>query len=454
MVTPQAFNALLKIVEEPPEHLIFVFATTEPEKVLSTIRSRTHHYPFRLLAPKTMRGLLERICAEEHVVVDETVYPLVIRAGGGSPRDTLSVLDQLLAGADENRVTYPTRTVPAGRHRPRTHRRRRRRAGRRGCRGAVRCGRSRHRRRPRSTPLRARTCSSGSATSSSSRRCPTQRRAASSTHPPTCWTGCVIRRPDSALPRSRASQRWCTRGSVRCAAPPHRACYSKWCARDYCCRRPATRNPLCCNGSSASRRGWRWVPHPTVPGARGRPPPRSSSTYERPGPPRRRPPHHLRPQARGRGPHHPRRGATTRGRAYATARTQTRCSTPSVGARAGAEARIPARAALAPKPVAAEPPIWHQCQRRRPPADTVTSPTPTPAAADPVAASRCRGHSQTVDDRHGQGARTQSHALGDARRGHGQRRRRHHAGAVARIGQPCQTPWRATQSGRHPGRPA
>ncbi len=107
MVTPQAFNALLKIVEEPPEHLIFVFATTEPEKVLSTIRSRTHHYPFRLLAPKTMRGLLERICAEEHVVVDETVYPLVIRAGGGSPRDTLSVLDQLLAGADENRVTYP-----------------------------------------------------------------------------------------------------------------------------------------------------------------------------------------------------------------------------------------------------------------------------------------------------------------------------------------------------------
>jgi DNA polymerase III subunit gamma/tau len=106
MVTTAGFNALLKIVEEPPDHLIFVFATTEPEKVLPTIRSRTHHYPFRLLAPKTMRGLLERICAEEHVVVDETVYPLVIRAGGGSPRDTLSVLDQLLAGADENRVTY------------------------------------------------------------------------------------------------------------------------------------------------------------------------------------------------------------------------------------------------------------------------------------------------------------------------------------------------------------
>jgi DNA polymerase-3 subunit gamma/tau len=106
MVTPQAFNALLKIVEEPPEHLIFVFATTEPEKVLPTIRSRTHHYPFRLLAPRTMRLLLEGICTREDVTVDDAVYPLVIRAGGGSPRDTLSVLDQLLAGAAGNRVEY------------------------------------------------------------------------------------------------------------------------------------------------------------------------------------------------------------------------------------------------------------------------------------------------------------------------------------------------------------
>jgi DNA polymerase-3 subunit gamma/tau len=106
MVTTAGFNALLKIVEEPPEHLIFVFATTEPEKVLPTIRSRTHHYPFRLLAPRTMRLLLERICAQEDVTVDDAVYPLVIRAGGGSPRDTLSVLDQLLAGADGNQVEY------------------------------------------------------------------------------------------------------------------------------------------------------------------------------------------------------------------------------------------------------------------------------------------------------------------------------------------------------------
>jgi DNA polymerase-3 subunit gamma/tau len=106
MVTTAGFNALLKIVEEPPEHLIFVFATTEPEKVLPTIRSRTHHYPFRLLAPRTMRTLIEKICGAEDVNVDDAVYPLVIRAGGGSPRDTLSVLDQLLAGAEGNHVAY------------------------------------------------------------------------------------------------------------------------------------------------------------------------------------------------------------------------------------------------------------------------------------------------------------------------------------------------------------
>ncbi|MGD9989499.1 DNA polymerase III subunit gamma and tau, partial [Pseudonocardia sp.] len=106
MVTTQGFNALLKIVEEPPDHLVFIFATTEPEKVLPTIRSRTHHYPFRLIPPGTLRALLERICADEGVTVAPAVYPLVIRAGGGSARDTLSVLDQLLAGAGEEGVTY------------------------------------------------------------------------------------------------------------------------------------------------------------------------------------------------------------------------------------------------------------------------------------------------------------------------------------------------------------
>ncbi|WP_133904287.1 DNA polymerase III subunit gamma and tau [Actinophytocola oryzae] len=106
MVTTQGFNALLKIVEEPPEHLIFIFATTEPDKVLTTIRSRTHHYPFRLIPPSAMRELLERNVADEGATVEPMVFPLVIRAGGGSARDTQSVLDQLLAGAGPEGVTY------------------------------------------------------------------------------------------------------------------------------------------------------------------------------------------------------------------------------------------------------------------------------------------------------------------------------------------------------------
>ena len=106
MISTAGFNALLKIVEEPPEHLIFIFATTEPEKLLQTIRSRTHNYPFRLLAPPDMRGLLESVVSGEGVPVEGAVYPLVIRAGGGSPRDSLSIMDQLLAGAGPEGVTY------------------------------------------------------------------------------------------------------------------------------------------------------------------------------------------------------------------------------------------------------------------------------------------------------------------------------------------------------------
>lgn len=106
MISTAGFNALLKIVEEPPEHLIFIFATTEPEKLLQTIRSRTHNYPFRLLAPPDMRGLLESVVSGEGVPVEDAVYPLVIRAGGGSPRDSLSIMDQLLAGAGPEGVTY------------------------------------------------------------------------------------------------------------------------------------------------------------------------------------------------------------------------------------------------------------------------------------------------------------------------------------------------------------
>ena len=106
MISPSGANALLKVVEEPPEHVIFIFATTEPEKIIGTIRSRTHHYPFRLLTPPAMKGLLQRTVAAEGVQVEDAVYPMVIEAGGGSPRDTLSLLDQLLAGAGPDGLTY------------------------------------------------------------------------------------------------------------------------------------------------------------------------------------------------------------------------------------------------------------------------------------------------------------------------------------------------------------
>lgn len=106
MVTREGFNALLKLVEEPPPHLKFVFATTEPDKVISTIRSRTHHYPFRLLPPALLRELLADICRQEGIEVEQPVLPLVVRAGAGSARDSLSVLEQILAGAQQGRVTY------------------------------------------------------------------------------------------------------------------------------------------------------------------------------------------------------------------------------------------------------------------------------------------------------------------------------------------------------------
>ena len=110
MVTPQGFNALLKLIEEPPEFLVFVFATTEPDRVLPTIRSRTHHYPFRLIPPGVLRAHLERICAAEGIAVEPGVLPLVVRGGGGSARDSLSLLDQLIAGAGPTGITY-ARTV-------------------------------------------------------------------------------------------------------------------------------------------------------------------------------------------------------------------------------------------------------------------------------------------------------------------------------------------------------
>ena len=106
MVTPQGFNALLKIVEEPPEHIKFIFATTEPDKVIGTIRSRTHHYPFRLVPPAELLSYLDQVLSSEGFEAAEGVMPLVVRASGGSVRDALSLLDQLIAGSDGKKIEY------------------------------------------------------------------------------------------------------------------------------------------------------------------------------------------------------------------------------------------------------------------------------------------------------------------------------------------------------------
>ncbi len=114
MVTPQGFNALLKIVEEPPEHVMFIFATTEPDKVIGTIRSRTHHYPFRLVPQEVMGPYLEQICEDEHIEAKPGVLRLAMRAGGGSVRDTLSVLDQLMVGAVDGSIAYDSAVALLG----------------------------------------------------------------------------------------------------------------------------------------------------------------------------------------------------------------------------------------------------------------------------------------------------------------------------------------------------
>jgi len=114
MVTTAGFNALLKLVEEPPPHVKFIFATTEPDKVIGTIRSRTHHYPFRLVPPRVLTDYLGKLCAAEGIPVEPAVLPLVVRAGAGSVRDSLSVLDQLLGGADEHGVAYQQATALLG----------------------------------------------------------------------------------------------------------------------------------------------------------------------------------------------------------------------------------------------------------------------------------------------------------------------------------------------------
>src|SRR6476619_6480315 len=114
MVTTQGFNALLKIVEEPPPHVKFIFATTEPEKVIGTIRSRTHHYPFRLVPPAKLQDYLGQLAAAEGVTVAPGVLSFVVRAGGGSVRDYLSVLDELIAGSGPDGLTYESAAALLG----------------------------------------------------------------------------------------------------------------------------------------------------------------------------------------------------------------------------------------------------------------------------------------------------------------------------------------------------
>ena len=116
MVSTQGFNALLKLVEEPPAHVKFIFATTEPDKVIGTIRSRTHHYPFRLVPPRVLGDYLAKLCEAEGIQVEPAVLPLVVRAGAGSVRDSLSVLDQLLSGADEHGLAYRQAAALLGLH--------------------------------------------------------------------------------------------------------------------------------------------------------------------------------------------------------------------------------------------------------------------------------------------------------------------------------------------------
>ena len=226
MVSTQGFNALLKLVEEPPPHLQFIFATTEPDKVLATIRSRTHHYPFRLIPPRLLSAYLSRAVREEEgVPIEPAALPLVVRAGGGSARDTLSVLDQLLGGAGAGRGDLRAGHRPARLHRP------------------TRCSTRWSTRSPPATAPR----SSGWSTRSSRPAGPAPLHrgpAAPAARPGDRRRG--ARRPATGLidvpedqgerlvaqaarfgaPTSAGPPTWSPPASPRCAAPPPRACCS------------------------------------------------------------------------------------------------------------------------------------------------------------------------------------------------------------------------------------
>ena len=190
MVTPQGFNALLKLVEEPPDHVKFIFATTEPEKVIGTIRSRTHHYPFRLVPPAAMLEYVADSSARPRASPSSRACcRSSCAAGGGSPRDTLSLLDQLIAGSEGDRlvVRYERAVVAARLHPRRAARRGRRRVRRSGCRGRLRRGRPRRADRSGSPPVRRRPAR---AAARPHRRSPRPGRA-----PPRC---CAASRPTTS----------------------------------------------------------------------------------------------------------------------------------------------------------------------------------------------------------------------------------------------------------------
>ena len=366
MVTPQGFNALLKIVEEPPEHVKFVFATTEPEKVIGTIRSRTHHYPFRLVPPARLQAYMEELCVKEGVAVAPGVLSFVVRAGGGSVRDSLSVLDQLIAGSGPtgSPTSRPRRcsasptascsTPPIDAF-----------AARRRGRGLPR--RSTRSSRPGSTPAASsRTSSSGCATSSSWRRC-TDGAGSVLRHVPEdqlermrppggrVRAGCALARrrrrqrrahrddrrhraaaPARAHRRAHPAARCRRRGGVRrpprpARAPPRR----RWGAHGARCRMPRPRRPL--RLRLPLRGGAGCAAQPTPPGAGAAPARPAAPSAARAGsarrgapPPRRAPsrrPMTARPSTtpgaspRRRRHRHPRRrpAPPTGGRAAATA---------------------------------------------------------------------------------------------------------------------------------------
>ena len=273
MVTTQGFNALLKIVEEPPEHVRFIFATTEPEKVIGTVRSRTHHYPFRLIPPRVLSAYLGELCEREGVAIEPAALPLVVRAGGGSARDTLSVLDQLIGGAGR------------GRRHLRPHRRR--------------CSAS------PPTP-----CSTRSSTRSPRTTAPrvfgVVDKVIEVGQDPRRFTEDLLQRlrdlliiaavPDASasglidVPEDQAERlvaqaarfgqpravaappTWSPRGSPSSRAPPLRGCCSSCSAPGCCCPAPTTAPAGWRPASTGSRSGWRSAPPRRAPAGRRRPP--------------------------------------------------------------------------------------------------------------------------------------------------------------------------------------